>query len=247
MIRLKPFSRIGTGLVGCALLLGELTAMAGTAAATPKGWIAHSAYGIQLSVPKSWEVAYFRNCPGARAGTLLIGTPSLLSFCQNYPANTNIVTMQPEKSEAVVGTHARHFVLHGLSVVSYSLGGNVNWALPSKNIVVTATGPQSLTVLRTLTRATAHAEAAPGVLAGTEYLVALMRAPVTGPVSVARPDSHGPTLSVVQSYDGHFSAVLPPGDYQLTGHDGNVQCPTVREVVQSGRTSQAPAIYCQGD
>jgi len=225
--------------------------MAGTAAGVvaiaPKGWVDHSAYGIQLSVPKSWGVAYFRNCPGTRVGTLLIGTPLLLSFCQNFPPDTNIVTMQPEKSEAVAGTREHHFVLHGLPVVSYSVGGDINWDLPSKNVVVTGAGPQSMAILRTLTRATLDAQAAPGVLTGTEFLVALARAPVTGPVSVVRRDAHGLTHSLVQSFDGHLSDLLPPGVYQLTGHDGNARCPTVTAVVRSGRTSQAPAINCEGD
>jgi hypothetical protein len=212
----------------------------------PRGWVAHSAYGLQLSVPKSWGVAYFHNCPGAKAGTLLIGTPPLLSNCQNYPANTNIVTLQPEKSEAVIGTHEHNFRFHGLPVVSYSVGGNITWDFSSKNIVVTAQGPDSLRVLHTLTRATMHAEAAPGLLTGTEYLEALTQAPVTGPVSLSRVDARAPTQSVVQAYDAHFSGLLSPGVYRLTGHDGNVECPPVTAIVQSGRTSQAPAIYCQG-
>ncbi len=218
-----------------------------TGTSIPHGWVAHSAYGLQMSVPKSWAVAYFRNCPVRDAGTLLIGTPAYYSFCTEIPADANIVTMQPEKSEAVNAGHVRHLVVHGLDVTSYSSGGILNWAVPSKNVVLTATGPGSSAVLHTLALATSHAQAAPGVLNGSEYLEALTQVPVTGPVSVARLDAHGPSLPPAQAFEGHFSVTLPPGRYRLTGLDGNAPCPPVRASVLSGQTTDVPEIDCQGE
>jgi len=218
-----------------------------TGTSIPHGWVAHSAYGLQLSVPKSWAVAYFRNCPVRDAGTLLIGTPAYYSFCTEIPADANIVTMQPEKSDAVDASHVRHLVVHGLDVTSYSTGGIFNWAVPSKNVVLTATGPGSSAVLHTLTVATSQALAAPGVLKGSEYLVALVRTPVTGLVSVKRLDAHGPSLEAVHAYDGQFSDTLPPGRYLVTGQDGDAPCPPVRASVLSGQTTDVPEIDCQGE
>lgn len=242
-------------LAACGIsdLNGSLTGVQAAGAArvtgtsTPHGWVAHSAYDLQLTVPKSWGVAYFRNCPVRDAGTLLIGTPAYYSLCTEIPADANIVTMQPEKSEVVSASHVKHLVVHGLGVSSYSADGVLNWDIPSKNVVLTATGPRSSAVLHTLTVATSQAQAAPGVLKGSEYLVALMRTPVTGLVSVTRLDGHGPGLEPTHAYDGQFSVTLPPGTYLLTGQDGDAPCPPVRASVQSGLTTDVPEIDCQGE
>src|SRR5580698_5466318 len=53
---LKPLGRTNLGKSGYALALAVLTAVlttsVGAAAATPQRSIAHSAYGLQLSIPK---------------------------------------------------------------------------------------------------------------------------------------------------------------------------------------------------
>ena len=79
---------------------------------------------------------------------------------------------------------------------------------------------------------------------GSEYLEALVRAPVSGPVTV-RPPS-GPSLSV-EAVDGQFSFTGPPGTYVLTGHDGNVVCPPVSVTVRSAESTTALPIQCNGD
>jgi hypothetical protein len=238
------------GPVGCVSLIVALAMGLGTAnraaASASQGPKAHSAYGLQLSVPKSWTVSYFQNCTDGGPGTLLIGTPLHLDFCPNYPPNPNVVTMQPEKSEAVIGSHERHFHFHGLPIVSYSVGGLTNWDVSSKNVVITAEGPKSLRVLQSLRRATSRVDPAPGYLTGTQYVEAQIQAPVTGPVSVARLDARGSTPSVVQAFDGQFSGLFSPGEYRLTGHIGNTECPSVTAIVQSGRVTDARTIYCQG-
>jgi hypothetical protein len=207
---------------------------------------AYSAYGLQLSVPRTWTTEYFAHCPHHGVGTLMIGVPSALGDCALYSQSTNIITMQRGKSEAVEGTRVKNFVLHGLHVTSYLVGSTLNWDVRSKNVVVSATGPGSLPVLRTLTAATSRAHAAPGILEGTEYLEALERVSVTGLLSVVRLDAHGPTLAAVRVYDGQFSAALTPGRYRLTGHDGNAPCRQVTAAVRSGQVSSAPSIECQG-
>jgi hypothetical protein len=138
-------------------------------------------------------------------------------------------------------------MVNGLGVTSNSPDGLLNWSTPSKNVVLTATGPRSSAVLHTLTVATSQAQAAPGVLKGSEYLVALMRTPVTGLVSVTRLDGHGPGLEATHAYDGQFSDTLPPGTYLLTGQDGDAPCPPVRVSIRSGQTIDVPEIDCQGE
>ena len=218
-----------------------------TGTSTSNGWVAHSAYGLQLSVPKAWVAAYFRNCPVRDAGTLLIGTPAHYSFCTEIPSDANIVTMQPETTEAVHATHVRRLMVHGLVVISYSTGVIVNWAVPSKSVVLTAKGSESSGVLNTLSIATSRAHAAPGFVTGTEYVVALMRTPVTGPVSVKKLDSPRPDLQTVHAYDGQFSETLAPGTYLMTGQDGDAPCPPVRVIVASGRRTDVPEIDCRGE
>ena len=190
---------------------------------------------------------YFRNCPVRDAGSLLIGTPAYYSFCTEIPSDANIVTMQPEKSEALHATHVRRLMVHGLVVISYSTGGILNWAVPSKSVVLTATGPESSGVLNTLSVATSRAQVAPGFLKGTEYLVAQVRTPVTGLVSLRKLDAPRPGLEAVHAYDGHFSDMLAPGAYLLTGQDGDAACPPVKGSVTSGRTTDVPEIDCQGE
>jgi hypothetical protein len=214
------------------------------ASPTTQGWVAHSAYGLQLSVPRSWRVLYFLDCPGS--GTLVIGTPSETpDQCAVPGADANIVTMQPGNLEGLPG-HEKRLVLHGLSVTSSSIHGVVTWDVPSKSVVIIARGPKTWAVLHTLVLATSQAQAALGVLKGSEYLEALMKAPVTGLVSVTRLDTHGPGLPAAHAFFGQFSDTLPPGIYRLTGHDGNAPCPSITATVQSGRTTNIPAIDCQG-
>jgi hypothetical protein len=214
---------------------------------------AYSAYGLQLSIPKSWTTEYFASCAHHGVGTLIIGTPSTIAYCALYSQSSNIVTMQPEKSEAVEGTDEKNLVVHGLHVTSYLVGGTLNWDVRSKSVVISATGPGSRSVLRTLTTATPRALAAPGVLKGSEYLEALERVSVTGLVSVLRLDAHAhahahaPALPAVHAYDGQFSATLSPGRYRLTGHDGNAPCPRLTVTVQSGQVVNIPSIDCQGE
>jgi hypothetical protein len=227
------------------------TAAAKAATATegpiPKGWVAESAYEVQVSVPSSWKTAYFQNCPYRGAGTLLIGTPSGYDNCAEYPEDTNIVTMEPTGLSVIPGVPQKHLVIHGLHVTSTSKDGSTTWAVRNRDVNLTATGPRSLAVLRTLSVATSQAHAAPGILKGGLYLIAVEKVPVTNLVSVTRLDTYGPQLPAVHSYDGQFSATVAPGRYRLDGHDGSARCPTLSVTVRSGFTTTVRSINCQGE
>jgi hypothetical protein len=242
-------------MAGAAVALVALTATlaAPTAAVadTSRNRVAHSAYGLQLSIPKSWAVAYFQNCPLRGSGTLLIGTPTFLSNCAMIPANANIISMQPQGSGAAPTDHVRHLLVHGISVTSYSTEeksfSQSEWFIPSKQVILSATGPQSSAILRTLAPATSRAVAAPGMLRGSIYLIALSRAPVTGAVTVTKIGTHGSASTTVKAYDGAFWDTFGPGVYLLKGHDGDAPCPLITVTVESGQTIEAPEIDCQGE
>jgi hypothetical protein len=241
--------RVGRWMVGCAVLtLWVVTtpvASANRAAgSTPQGWIARSAYGLQLSVPASWTVGFFQGCAARGTGTLLIGTPQVLLHCAETPASEDVVWMQPLESSAASSGHTRRLVIHGLRVVASTPSA---WVIPSEHVAITAVGTRSRAVLDTLRAATPRAEPAPGMLRGSENLIALTRTPVTGPISILRRDAHRPGSATVQAYDGQFWDALPPGHYRLTGHAGDAPCPPVMVTVTSGVTVQAPEIDCQGE
>lgn len=251
MIRCRALLRDGVGLIGSALVLGVLALplawpAEAAAAVAPRGWAAHSAYGLQISIPRSWTVASFQDCPRGRSGTLLIGAPLPLTNCAEYSAKTNLVAIQPTKSQPVAKEAARHLWVHGLAVMSQAAGGAFTWVLPSEHVMITAQGPEAVAVLRTVARATAQAKPATGRLTGQEQVVALSVAPVTGPISVDRLGPRRTNERVVHAFDGSFSSLLPPGRYRLSGQSGNVDCPSVVATVRSGRTAVAPTIDCQG-
>lgn len=252
---LKSFNDIRAGTTAGALAIGVLSAiLAATPAASAqasKRSTTHSAYGLQLSIPDRWAVSYFQNCSIRTTGTLLIGAPTYLSNCTSIPADANVISIQPQPLNAVVPGTGEHLAVHGVKVISYSTGpkssGGTTWVVPSKHVVLTATGPQSSAVLHTLAVATPRSISAPGMLRGSVYLVALMRTPITGPVSVTRVSSHGTGSIMIQAYDGQFWETLPPGIYLLTSHAGDAPCPAVRVTVQSGQPADAPEIDCKGE
>ena len=259
----------GTALLGIGLLVTSPTAAIAAGAAAPNGWAAHSAYGLQLSVPDSWKVAYFRSCPVSHVGTLLIGSSPFLSACPLITEDENIVWMQPEEPEERSATsnapgfftgpgngfsgRVENLVVHHIHVTSYIYPksgkpvGTIWWIVRSKHVEISASGPTSFAVLRTLAGATPRAQAAPGILSGNEYLVALGKTPVTGPISVTRLRPHRASVTGVNALHGGFSRTLPPGDYLLTGHAGDAPCPPVTVTVLSGLTVTAPEIDCQGE
>ena len=60
----------------------------------PSGWVAHSAYGLQIAAPRTWSVQVFGQCPdGSRPGTLFIGTSQFDAFCPEYGADATRVDM----------------------------------------------------------------------------------------------------------------------------------------------------------
>lgn len=209
----------------------------------PAGWIAHSAYGLQLAAPRPWSVQVFGQCPASKAGTLFIGTSQFATFCPAYDSNTNQVDMFKTSGHPIEGATQR-IQVHGLAVISSHSRTGVSWVVPSKQVTITGSGPKALSIMQTLALATRSASPAIGKVIGTESLEALVRRQVTGPVTVRSPS--GSTFHV-EAIAGVFYFNGEPGRYLLTGHDGNVVCPVVSVTVVSGETITAPPIQCQGE
>ena len=213
----------------------------------PSGWIAHSAYGLQVAAPRSWSVQVFGQCPDSKEGTLFIGTSRFVSFCPAYDGNTTQVDMfktDPVADDPTrVVAHTHRITVHGLSVVSIGNQAGLRWVIPSKEVTITGSGPKALSIMESLAPATRSATAAVGKVVGTESLEALQQIPVTGPVTVR--SASGSTIHVL-AIDGQFYFSAKPGRYLLTGHDGDAVCPAVSVTMISGEVVTAPPIRCQG-
>jgi hypothetical protein len=219
-----------------------------TTPSVPSGWIAHSAYGLQIATPRAWSVQVFGQCPnGSKPGTLFIGTSQFVDLCPEYGSNTTQVDMiktDASSSGSARSTGPTHVIwVHGLSVTSSQTDAGVRWVIPSKQVTITGSGPEALSIMQSLAPATRAASPTTGLVTGTEYVEAIIQVPVSGRVTVSEGDGAFPVASV----HGHFSFAALPGRYVLTGQAGNAFCPSVSVTVISGERTTAPPIRCQGD
>jgi hypothetical protein len=277
------FPRIDTKLVGAlaaVLVLVVTLIVAGPLRSTqphlpttkrtaPRGWVAYSAYGLQVSIPKSWAVQPFGQCP--RGNTLFIETAQFVANCPEFGSGGTVVSMaaKPDpytashdgstaqdnaaasavySADVAATQNGRYLIVNGLRVLQARTGSDLLWVIPFKSVVLTGSGPAAEKMMRTLATATTSATPAPGTIYGTAYLSALVRAPITGRVTYVRihPIDKGLVAHSVGVLNGNYSASLTPGTYRFTTADGNAQCPSVSVKVESGRMITAPPIVCQG-
>jgi hypothetical protein len=208
-------------LVAVLVIAGPLhTTKASPSAAkkgtSPAGWVAHSVYGLQVSVPKSWSVQTFGGCPdGHRPGTLFLGEPrSLFVNCPAYRSNSSIVSITAQPVAGLAGApssagstvmtqdEASAFaasaataatgkirVVHGIRV-EQSLSGLV-WSIPSRAVVIVGQGPRAISIMRTLAAATSSAVPAAGIVDGRAVLAGDPSSPgqITAPIAFTRVDA----------------------------------------------------------
>lgn len=212
------------------------------APASHRGWVAHSAYGIQLSIPKSWKVTYFSPCP--RTGTLNVGAAGYTLNCPNDGGGSwvEIDATLPGPSSP---TGNDVFRVNRLRVATQPGLGVRAWFVLSKGVHVSGSGPKALAVMGTLAVASRHATPAPSFVTGREYPEALTQVPVSGPVTLTTPKSH--KTRTLYAVDGTWWATLSRGHYAATGHDGDTVCPPVKFTVPSGLRVAGPTIRCQGE
>jgi len=277
------FPRIDTKLVGASaavVVLVVTLVVAGPLRSTqphqpttertaPRGWVAYSAYGLQLSVPKSWSVQPFGQCP--RGNTLFIGTSQFVDSCPEFGSGGTIVSMSAKpdpytashdgstaqdnaaalalySADVAATRNGRSLIVNGLRVLQARTGSDLLWVIPANRAVLTGSGPAAEKVMRTLATVTTSASPAPGTVYGTAYLSALVRVPITGRVTYVRiqPIDKSLVAHSVGVLNGNYSATLTPGTYRFTTADGNAQCSSVSAKVESGRMITAPPIVCQG-
>jgi hypothetical protein len=216
---------------------------------------AYSAYGVQLSVPKSWSVRYFPVCPNTGPQPVLsIGQSEVASFCPTYRSaravGVSLVqgNQLPRDSSGKV-QRSRTIRVHGLRVeVATSTSSQsptpIAWYVPSKNVSITGAGTGALQVMETLSSAKPAAVVTPGDVKGYQYLETLQQLPVSGPVTVT--DVRTGMSSTIYAIGGEYTFSGRPGGYVVQGHDGNAACPPVTVKVVSGEHVTAPPIMCQG-
>lgn len=220
----------------------------GSTNSAPAGWITYSAYGIQLSVPKSWAVSYFPGCPVSATGPgLLTIAPSHAGIGCPGPSHQPAAEVTLDTYSGTVGdVLQRPLTVNGIPVIAVALGDRTStqWMIPSAHATLSGTGPGAMRVLNTLRRVGRHAVVVPGMGVGSETLNALTSVPVVGPVKVKNLTTG--TTTIVKSSNGQFSFTGPPGKYTLTGSAGNAPCTPVSVSLTSGESATVPPIICQG-
>jgi hypothetical protein len=219
------------------------------------GSTAYSAYGVQLSVPKTWSVRYFPGCPNTGPPPVLsIGQSEVAYSCPSFRSPTSVGVsvnqgnLLPRDSSGKV-QGSRTIRVHGLRVeVATSTSPQsptpIEWYVPSKNVSITGAGTGALQVMETLTSARPGAVVTPGHVKGYQYLETLQQLPVSGPVTVT--DVRTGMSSTIYAIGGEYTFSGGPGGYAVQGHDGNAPCPPVTVTVVSGENVTAPPIMCQG-
>ena len=217
------------------------------------GRTAHSAYGLQVSVPKAWVVQYFAGCQeDVPSGLLSIGHSLVAWSCpasrpaRQYPVatfDTGDVFADPP------GPPVTTRRINGLTVRTAAVGAGTGlityeWYVPSRDASLTGMGPGVLTVMDSLAMATPEAVAAPSDAVGYQYLEGVTQVPAPGPVTVTKAAT-GSTRSIY-AIGGEYTFSDAPGRYLIQGHDGNTTCPPVAVDLRSGVNVTAPPILCRG-
>jgi hypothetical protein len=240
---------VAVAVAACLIVLGVVANP--TNAAPPRSKTI-SFLGLQLTVPSSWAVGYFVDCPDPNRNQLLIGQAARVSSC---PGGSG--TRQQGNTVYVYQTHlsappamyvVRGFVVHGLTVnriTTNAFSPDPFWVVPAYGVGITTSGRVAKQVIHSLARATPRAHPSPGQIKGTETLATLTSSPITGPVRITHAGRVHRAM-VTSSTNGFFAAVLRPGVYEVVGYDGTATCPPSRVTVVSGATTTV-RVECQGE
>ena len=208
------------------------------------GWVAYSAYGLQLSVPISWTVASFQSSPLRDFGNPAHRHTRHCELLRRFarPVQTSC-GMSHRVARPVSRVTPYTLVIGGLGgrptagcagdFAATALGDSFP-PLLSSSATVPRTRPCSHVDCRHLDGASRSR-----MLRGSEYLVALATAHGHG-------DDHGDQVRFGKSSEGVprlRRGVLGDAssrDVRVVGHAGDAPCPPVTVTVRSGETTEAP-------
>ena len=239
-------------LVVALVTVGRLHTRASTATkqgTTPAGWVAYSAYGLQVAVPRPWFVLPIITCPAnSKPGSLTFGEADLRIKCF-YPQGSWLLFVRPRPPINVSGVLPRTIVVNGVHVeVIQKNDSATTWYVPSKRVLLRGTGTNYESVLHTLRIATSGAVPLPGQLQGSVQTPSGdgLR-PITSQILRYSMVTHGHQGKprTIQTDDGEYTAFLSPGVYHFTASGGDAVCPAATVKVVSGLTTTAPTIVCQ--
>lgn len=126
-----------------------------TTVSIPSGWKTETYGKVAIAVPSSWAVKHGTNCPNAPApGSLLLGLPAVLSYCAAYQYPKSVVTvsqLSSETSTTNVPAGQKPVMINGIPVyIGFGSPTTLYWTVPSLDVQIIGTGPDSSQVLHTL-------------------------------------------------------------------------------------------------
>jgi len=138
---------------------GTTTTIPGvTTTATPKGWVPVAFGDAQISVPRSWAVAYVSSDPCAwtfAPGTVFVGDQPRV-FCPNEPAPSSpaaIVRLQPLQQVPAGSSSAKPMTVNGIKVVGGPAElGRLTYFVPSLGVELQVSPGMAHRILATLSR-----------------------------------------------------------------------------------------------
>jgi hypothetical protein len=248
---------VGVVLMLTAVLRGGDAEAVTDRGVVPAGWTTHSAYGLQLSVPRAWHVSYFSPCPfGQLPGTLTIGPPRFIANCPAFGFDQHEVMMSIAPTEATDLHVIRRMTVHGVHVEVVQKRGpspkGILWFVPSKDVLISGYGSAAHRILNTLAPTSRSSLPAPGIVNGTAQLAGLPTGPLPISGSIQYEAIYPPNVihpspaRAVQAVDGHYTLTLMPGRYRFWAFAGDAPCPPVTMVVVGGVIQSAPTITCNG-
>ena len=155
--------RLGIALASIAIPLvacGSSTTASSTktTVSIPSGWKTYTLGAMAISVPGKWAVKHNSTCPNAKApGALLLGVPPVLIQCAAFEYPKSVVTVSQISSETSttdVPAAQKPVSINGIPVyVGFGSPTTLYWTVPSLDVQIIGTGPDSSQVLHTLHKA----------------------------------------------------------------------------------------------
>jgi len=126
-----------------------------TTVSIPSGWKTYTYGKMAIAVPSSWVVKHDTDCPNAGpAGALLLGSSTAPASCLPTQIPSSVVRVERlsgETSATAVPVGQKPVSINGIPVyLGFGSITFVQWTVPTLNVQITGTGPDSNQVMHTL-------------------------------------------------------------------------------------------------